>query len=280
MSECVCVYVLVCAHGLLKILSLRSEVKDWKSDAFLESSIHSLYKDGPFLDYIAYCSIPSSILYSFSPFLPLLPPPPPPPLCPLLLRDVKTSVTTNNDRGHQNALSSTHSQSHEHIPKMGGVDGVSYSGDHTNNDVRGEISAGSYMQSSHGRNGSASQPALNPRGHTRSHSGAGSGVIPIPRDMKHFRSMSIGSGTPPALTPISGGNLSVSYSHSAELRQLAALTSKPQSMGSSGSVTMDSHKTPPQRRGNYGRHDLKGQHLLPYGNLQGGCGVYSSMYLV
>lgn len=153
---------------------------------------------------------------------------------------------------------------------------MAYSGDHAHDEIRSDINVGSFqMQSVYRRTSSGSQPGLiNPgHAHSRSHSGTGGG--PIPNHMNHYRSVSIGSGSPGGVPSSVPSGLSSSYSHSGELGMSWPLT--PSVRAGGAAAVVESQKTPPQRRVNYVRHEIKGQHTPAPGNLQGGCSLSYSI---
>ena len=166
--------------------------------------------------------------------------------------------------------SNPHSLSHEALPHMGMAGGVAggmaggmtYVPDPVHDDIRSDVSIGSFhqMQSSYRRTSSGSQAGhLNPmHAHSHSHSAAAGSITPN-QYLNHNRSMSTGTGTrgAPVVVPSA---ISTSYSHSSDLGQSWPLTAFAAQGG--GGVAMNSSKTPPQRRVNYVRQEIKGQNLL------------------
>jgi len=157
------------------------------------------------------------------------------------------------------SINLANSYSHDVLPHMGGVAGMPYGSEHAPEDIRSDVSIGSFhqSQSSYRRTGSGSQIRHQAILHSHSNSAVAGNNLVLGHQ-NHNRSVSVGGGTKGGV-PVS--HLAASYSHSGDLGQSWPLTTTAKA-GGGGVVSADVQRTPPQRRVNYMRQEIKPQNAL------------------
>ena len=170
----------------------------------------------------------------------------------VLSREVRLAVPSNG---------LANSYSHDVLPHVGGVAGMPYAADLALDEIRSDVSVESFHQAqSSYRRTSSSGNQVRHQAVLHSHSNSAvAGSNYSPSHQNHYRSVSMGGGTKGGV-PVSA--LVPAHSQSSDLGQSWPLTTTARAGGGGVVPAGEIQRTPPQRRVNYVRQEIKPQNSL------------------